>query len=252
MLTCDLFSFINCDWSNTPETTWGHKVILTIWICFFLWCFVCGLLQDCLNWALTMPHRTSQAMSWQPRGCWLSPPWMSPVLPGEWPAVTSCLLSTPAIGDQMASWENPAFAGVSISVCLLCPCCPGCLAEAGEKFVCRGQWFVSREGFQAVAGTVCRRAERGRLCSLWWGDHPKGTPVQAACQPSCLLLCHGECLPKASLGVREESWIALVAMQLKNVSGGNSAPSTEGDGGTQRTLIPLHYHTVSCKARGMM
>jgi len=136
---------------------------------------------------------------------------------------------------------------VSISVCLLCPCCPGCLAEAGEKFVCRGQWFVSREGFQAVAGTVCRRAERGRLCSLWWGDHPKGTPVQAACQPSCLLLCHGECLPKASPGVREESWIALVVM-----SGGNSAPSTEGDGGTQRTLIPLHYHTVSCKARGMM
>lgn len=131
MLTCDLFSFINCDWSNTPETTWGHKVILTIWICFFLWCFVCGLLQDCLNWALTMPHRTSQAMSWQPRGCWLSPPWMSPVLPGEWPAVTSCLLSTPAIGDQMASWENPAL------MTNLLARCPG-FADAGGK-VPKGQ-----------------------------------------------------------------------------------------------------------------
>lgn len=111
---------------------------------------------------------------------------------------------------------------MTTSGCLLSPFCPGLFAEAGAKPVCRGQWFVSREGFQAFFGAVCRRAERGRLCSLWWGDHPKGAPVQAACQQSCLLLCHGECLPKLPLRSKEEKIMSAVLCNWNRCQAGVS------------------------------
>lgn len=138
---------------------------------------------------------------------------------------------------------------VSVSVYLFSPYYPGLFAEVGEKPVCRGQWFVSREGFQAFTGAVCRRAECGGLRSLWRGDHPKGTPVQAACQPSCLLLRHGECLPGSPPRARVDIWIALGAMWLEKVSGGDSTPALE----EMVTRWELWYLlTVHCKTRGRL
>lgn len=70
------------------------------------------------------PPRASWALFWQPRGSWLPSPWRSHVILGEWPGVTSCLLSAPAISDQMVTWENPAcFADKSPSKLSWLHCC---------------------------------------------------------------------------------------------------------------------------------
>lgn len=134
---------------------------------------------------------------------------------------------------------------------LFSPCCPGLFAEAGEKLVCRGQWFVPREGFQAFPGTVRGRAERGGLCSLRRGDHPKGSPLQAPCQPGCLLLCHGECFPKPSPGARlavlcswkrcQEAFQLVLSTPCSN---------TGGDNNTQKSLQSPHSCTVLWDQRG--
>lgn len=105
------FSFINCDQTIYQEEHEAIKRSSQLEY-DFLRCFVCGFLQDCLNWAFPLPRRclchflsyvlaTTGVLT-------LSPLWRSPVLPGERPEMTSCLLSVPAIGDQMVSWENPA------------------------------------------------------------------------------------------------------------------------------------------------
>lgn len=70
------------------------------------------------------PPRASWALFWQPQGSWLPSPWRSHVILGEWPGVTSCLLSAPAISDQMVTWENPAcFADKSPSKLSWLHCC---------------------------------------------------------------------------------------------------------------------------------
>lgn len=146
----------------------------------------------------------------------------------------------------MGNWETPRAS--EYPVCLLSPCCPGLFAEAGEKPVCRGQRFVSREGFQAFTGTVCRRAERGGLRSLRRGDHPKGTPVQAACQPSCLLLCYGEFLPKSSPGAGEDIMVTVPCSWKRCQEGFHLVLSTPcsntGDDDTPKSLVSPHDHTV--------